>query len=70
MAQVYDNKYQAERKRVQREIAKRIYEYHAWEKMPGESDKDFRRRFSKRIVIVLENDEKVIMGPFGKVLNK
>ena len=65
----FDKKYHAQRKKEQREIANRIYQYHAWEKMPGESDKDFRHRFSKRIVIVTDTD-KVVLGPFGKVLNK
>lgn len=35
--------------------------------MDGESDKDFRRRFTKRIIVVID-DKKIIQDPFGKIL--
>ena len=62
--------YEAERKRVQRALSTLIYTYHGWEKMPGESDKDFRRRFTKRIVIITEEKDTIILDPFGKVIEK
>lgn len=65
----YSKEYQAEKKREQRARAKEIYKYHAWEKMPGETDKEFRRRFTKRIVVCTD-DEIKILDPFGKEVKK
>lgn len=65
MAHVYSKEYQAEKKREQRERAKEIYKFHGWEKMPNETDKEFRRRFTKRIVIVTDSEIK-ILDAFGK----
>ena len=66
MAQ-YSKEYFAEGQRLRRAIAKEIYTKHAWQKMDGESDKDFRRRFTKRIIVVVD-DKKIIQDPFGKIL--
>lgn len=63
---VYDKQYFAQKKREQRALAKRIYTYHAWQKMPGESDKDFRRRFTKRIVVMVDEETPIVLGPLGK----
>ena len=68
MAQEYSQNYYAVLARERRALEKRIYQYHAWEKMPGESDKDFRRRFSKRVVIIID-DIKIIQNSMDKILS-
>ena len=66
MAQ-YSKEYFAQKARERRALEKRIYKFHAWEKMPGESDKDFRRRFTKRVVVVVD-DIKIVQDPFGTII--
>lgn len=64
----YPKEYYAQKARERRALEKKIYTKHAWEKMEGESDKDFRRRFTKRIIF--ETDEiTIIQDPFGKILD-
>lgn len=36
--------------------------------MPGESDKDFRKRFTKRIVIVID-DITIIQNPMERIIS-
>ena len=63
----YSKQYFAEKARERRALEKKIYTKHAWEKMDGESDKDFRRRFTKRIVVEID-EIKIIQDPFGKII--
>lgn len=67
MAQ-YTKEYFAQKQREKRARDKIIYTYHLNEKYPGESDKDFRRRFTKRIVIIVDENTQIVMDPFGKVI--
>ena len=64
----YSKEYKRQKQREARARDKLIYTYHAWEKMPNETDKEFRRRFTKRVVIILDEDKNMILDPFGKVL--
>ena len=57
----------AQKQKERRELAARIYKYHGWEKMPGETDKEFRRRFTKRIAVITD-DKIIIQDPFGKII--
>lgn len=64
----YTKEYYAQKQAEKRARDYEIYKYHAWERMPGESDKDFRRRFTKRIVIVINPETKIVLGPSGEIL--
>lgn len=65
----YSKEYKRQKQREARIRDKLIYTYHGWEKMPGESDKEFKRRFTKRIVVILDEDKQIILDPFGKILD-
>lgn len=46
-----------ERKARQRDIEKKLT-YKAWERYPGESYKDFKRRFTKKVIIITDEELK------------
>ena len=58
----------AQRQKDFRERQKIIKTYHIHQKMPFETDDEFKKRMSKRIVVVTDM-EVVILGPFGKILD-
>jgi hypothetical protein len=65
----YSKEYNRKKKQESRARDKLIYTYHAWEKMPNETDKEFKRRFTKRVVVILDEDKNMILDPFGKILD-
>lgn len=65
----YSKEYKRQKQREARARDKLIYTYHAWEKMPDETDKEFRRRFTKRIVVIIDEEKNMILDPFGTVLD-
>ena len=65
MAQTFDREYYAQKQRESRALDKYIQTYHAWQRMPGEPYKDFKKRMTKRIVVVMNGDTRVILDPFG-----
>lgn len=64
----YSKKYYADKSKEKRARDKIIMTYHINQQMPFETNDEFKKRMSKRIVIVTEKDT-VILGPFGKVLD-
>lgn len=64
----FTKEYFAEKQRERRARDILIYKFHAWEKMPGESDKDFRHRFTKRLVIITESNTRITIGSNGEVI--
>ena len=65
---VYSRKYYADKQKEKRQRDRIIQTYHINQRMPFETNEEFKKRMSKRIVITTDENT-VILGPFGKVLD-